>query len=60
MDLDELEPAKKTPTKRNLDPMSVEELEGYIAELEEEILRVRQAIAGKKAVRTGAEALFRK
>jgi len=51
MDLDE---------KRILDPLSVEELQEYIVELEEEITRVRQAIVAKQAVRSGAESLFRK
>jgi uncharacterized small protein (DUF1192 family) len=60
MDLDELEPRRQKPEKRILDPLSVEELQEYIVELEEEITRVRQAIVAKQAVRSGAESLFRK
>ncbi len=60
MDPDDLEPRKKPAERRNLDPLSVEELEGYIGDLENEILRARQAIAAKRNVRSGAESLFRK
>lgn len=61
MDLDELDPRAPTPTApRSLDPLSVEELTAYIARLEAEITRARQAIAAKQQVRAGAEALFRK
>jgi uncharacterized small protein (DUF1192 family) len=60
MDLDELEPRKKAPELRNLETLSVEELTEYIGQLEAEIARARAAIGAKQAVRTGAEALFRK
>ncbi|MGE5505133.1 MAG: DUF1192 domain-containing protein [Actinomycetota bacterium] len=60
MDPEELEPRKKTVDRPNLEPMSVAELEGYIASLEAEIVRVRAAIAAKKDVRAGAEALFKR
>lgn len=61
MDLDDLDPRAPTPTApRPLDPLSVEELTAYIARLEGEILRARQAIAAKEKVRAGAEALFKK
>lgn len=60
MDLDDLEPRKSIPQRRDLEPMSVGELEAYIGELEAEIERVRSAIAGKKSIRTGAESLFKK
>ncbi len=59
MDSEELEPAKK-PEIKNLDVMSVEALGDYIAELEAEIARAQQAIAGKQAARTGAESVFKK
>jgi len=59
MDLEELEPAKK-PEIKNLDVMSVEALGDYIAELEAEIARARDAIAGKEAARAGAESVFKK
>jgi uncharacterized small protein (DUF1192 family) len=60
MDIDDLEPQKKVVERRNLEPMSVEELSGYIVALEAEILRARDAIAAKKSIRSGAESLFRK
>ena len=59
MDADDLEPRKIAPTLKPLGPMSVTELENYIVELENEIARVRAAIASKRDVRAGAEALFR-
>ncbi len=59
MDLDELEPARK-PEIKNLDVMSVEALGDYIAELEAEIARARDAIAGKETARAGAESVFKK
>ncbi|PKU26368.1 DUF1192 domain-containing protein [Telmatospirillum siberiense] len=60
MDPDDLEPRVKPAERRNLEPMSVEELAVYIGELEAEILRVKDAIAAKRSVRSGAEQLFRK
>jgi uncharacterized small protein (DUF1192 family) len=60
MDLDELEPRKKKPVLRNLEEMSIEALRDYIADLEAEIERTRQAIKGKEAARTGAEAFFKR
>lgn len=60
MDPEDLEPRKAQPAVKNLDPMSVEELRAYIADLEREIARVRSAIASKLNVRSGAESLFRK
>lgn len=60
MDWDELEPRKVKPAPKNLDVMAVEELEDYIADLEAEIARARQAIAAKQSVRAGAEALFKR
>lgn len=52
--------AKKAPEPKNLEPMSIEHLEDYIAEMKAEIARVEEAIAAKKGFRVGAEALFRK
>ena len=59
MDEDDLLPRSKQPAKRNLAPLSIAELEAYIGELEEEILRVRADIQAKRAQRGGAEALFK-
>jgi uncharacterized small protein (DUF1192 family) len=60
MDPDELEPKKKPPAQKLLDPMSIGELEVYIGELQREIERVHAAIAAKRAVRSGADSLFKK
>ena len=46
--------------KRDLDPMSIEELHDYIAEMNEEIERVLGEISKKEAHRSGVEALFKK
>jgi len=45
MDIEDLEPRKTKPKPKNLDPLSVDELEDYIRELEEEIARVKGEIA---------------
>lgn len=43
-----------------LDTLSIVELESYILDLKNEILRVEEAIAAKRGVRAGADSLFRK
>jgi uncharacterized small protein (DUF1192 family) len=60
MDTDDLEPRSKKPQKRNLEPMSVEELHDYIAELQAEIARVGEDIARKRKHLSAAESLFKK
>ena len=60
MDTDDLEPRKPKAQAKNLEPMSVAELEAYIADLEGEIDRVRADIAKKTRHRAGAEGLFKK
>ncbi len=59
MDTDDLEPKKKKPAPKNLEEMSIEALQEYIAEMEAEIARVRETIAGKEDARTGAEQFFK-
>ena len=56
---DDLEPILVTPDRPVLDEMSIEALKEYIADLEGEIERVRQAIALKVAARGDAERAFR-
>jgi uncharacterized small protein (DUF1192 family) len=56
---DENEPRHAPAKKRDLVPLSIAELEDYIAEMEGEILRVRDAIAAKRHQRSGAEGLFK-
>ncbi|HTJ90747.1 MAG TPA: DUF1192 domain-containing protein [Acidocella sp.] len=52
-------PTKKLLLPPPLDLLGVEELEAYIADLEAEILRVRQAIGAKQAHRNAAAAFFK-
>lgn len=59
MDIEDLEPRKKAVTPKNLDTLSIEELEAYIAELQAEIERVREKISAKERHRVGAAALFK-
>ncbi|MBX6323763.1 MAG: DUF1192 domain-containing protein [Rhodospirillaceae bacterium] len=60
MDWEELEPRQTAPRPRDLDALSIRELEDYIAELEAEIARARAKIRAKQAHQAGAAGLFRK
>ncbi len=60
MDLEDLEPRKTKPQPKNLDPLSVDELQAYIASMEAEIARVKQEIAKKQAHLTAAASFFKK
>lgn len=51
-------PLNAPKPKRNLDPMSIDELEDYILEMEEEITRVRAEIDRKKAHLASVDRLF--
>jgi uncharacterized small protein (DUF1192 family) len=59
-DDDELPRPKSLVQKANLDPMSVGQLNDYIAELEAEIARARADIARKQAVRGAADSVFKR
>ena len=59
MEINEDLPQNMPKPKRDLDPMSIQELQEYIAEMHEEIERVRAEIAKKEAHRSGVEALFK-
>ena len=61
MDTDDLEPlaAKAKPKPKDLDTMSLEALDEYIAELEAEIDRVRAKISEKQSARNAAESVFK-
>ena len=59
MDTDDLEPQKKKPVPRNLDIMSIEELNNYIDDMKTEIRRVEEKIAAKKAHLSAAAGLFK-
>ena len=54
------EPRNVKPRPKDLDVMSIEALAEYIAELEAEIARVREATIEKNKARHGAEAAFKK
>lgn len=60
MDEEDLEPRRKKPQLRDLAPLAIAELEEYIGELENEILRVKNEIAAKRKQRGGAESLFKR
>ena len=59
MDLEDLEPRKPVSKPKDLEAMGVEELEAYLAELEDEATRVKEKIAAKKAYKEGAASLFK-
>ncbi|BBK39460.1 hypothetical protein STAQ_45380 [Allostella sp. ATCC 35155] len=60
LDPEDIAPRPARPAPRLLDPLSVDELEAYIGELEAEIARVRQAIEAKRGHRSAAESVFRR
>ena len=61
MDENDLEPqhVEPKPKPKNLALMSLEALDDYIAGLEAEIARAREAIAEKQTARGDAESVFR-
>ena len=59
MDIEDLEQQEKKVEIKNLEVMSIEALNIYILELEEEIARVQSAIDLKKKARIGAESVFK-
>lgn len=58
IDSDDLEPTRPKVKLLDLQPMSVGELRDYIASLENEIMRAKDAIMKKEAHKSGIEALF--
>lgn len=56
---EELDPRTKRRKPRPLDNMSVEELENYIVELRDEIIRVEVDIKKKKAHKDAVSSLFK-
>ena len=59
MDIKELEPRKQKPQPRNLDVLSIEELNAYIEEMRAEISRVEEKIVAKKAHINAAAGIFK-
>ncbi|HTS92514.1 MAG TPA: DUF1192 domain-containing protein [Stellaceae bacterium] len=60
MDEEDLLPQRKKPPPKDLSPMAIAELEGYIEGLQAEIERARAEIARKRAQKSGAEQLFKR
>lgn len=56
---DDLGPASKKPSPKNLEPMSIDELENYIMELKAEIVRTEGEIKRKKAHQAAAASIFK-
>ena len=59
MDTDDFESQQQKPALKNLEEVSIEALTEYIAELEAEIARVREAIKGKKGAQSDADQFFK-
>mgnify|MGYP003700472363 CR=1 FL=1 len=57
---DDEPPKPKGLVPRDLEPMSVEALEDYVAELQTEIERVKTKIDAKQSARGAAEGFFKK
>lgn len=55
----DLEPQKKAPKLKNLEPMSVDELMAYVEEMKAEITRTEAEIAKKKAYASAASSFFK-
>lgn len=56
---DELEPQKKVKTLKDLEPMSLDELQFYIKDMKDEILRAEQEIERKKTHMEAASSIFK-
>ncbi len=56
---DENEPRKKAPAVKNLEPMSIDELQAYIGEMKDEIIRTEQEITRKRAHMDAASSIFK-
>ena len=56
---DDLDPKKKTPKLKNLEPLSVDELQEYVEGLKAEIVRAEADIAKKKAYSQAASSFFK-
>lgn len=56
---DDLDPKTSKPARKNLEPMSIDELKAYIADLEAEIVRTQAEIEKKQAHQNAAAAFFK-
>jgi len=59
MESDDLEPRSPRPRPLDLDLLGIEELEDYLEELEQEVVRVREKIAAKSSYRSSLDGLFK-
>ena len=59
MDLEDLEPKKKTVKLKDFTNWNIEDLELYIENMESEILRVREMIKSKKKASLAEDSLFK-
>ena len=55
---DDLEPQKQLENIKNLEPMSLDELQNYIQEMKDEIIRTEEEIKRKKAHMDAASSVF--
>ena len=58
-DFFEVDEKQKTVKKLNLDDFSIEDLQNYISELENEILRVKDEVIKKENLKLNAEKYFK-
>ena len=56
---EDLEPQKQSAKLKNLEPMSVDELQAYIEEMKQEITRTEEEIKRKKAHMDAASSVFK-
>lgn len=56
---DDLEPQKQITETKNLEPLSLDELQNYISELKEEIIRTEEEAKRKKAHMDAASSVFK-
>lgn len=56
---DDLDPRTKKAVRKNLEPMSIDELGHYIKSMQEEIERVRAEMEKKKAYQQAASSIFK-
>ena len=59
MDAEDLEPRKAIIKPKDLDALSVTELEDYLGELEAEVVQVKAKIEQKRSYLDGAAAFFK-
>ncbi len=56
---EDLEPQKEKPKPKNLENMSIDEMEAYIEDMKTEIIRVEEEIGRKKTHMDAASSAFK-